>query len=212
MKTFQQYSLVVHQYEQLEVGTDMLATAENNSLEQEYARIMKSSSGQANDETYACMLASWQAGSGMMPDDFGLGKDVFDQLLATHFPGIAQSSFNVPGRSVDPQRDDERDEVNKLLLSHRANNSESEVWMASIIAMACQAQDHLWQDMGLWSRNQLSDLLMRNFPALASKNVKNMKWKKFIYKQLCITEGIYTCRAPSCEVCAEYDNCFGSEE
>ncbi len=39
-----------------------------------------------------------------------------------------------------------------------------------------------------------------------------MKWKKFIYKQLCITEGIYTCRAPSCEVCADYADCFGPEE
>ena len=190
----------------------MLATVEKNSLEQEYARIMKSSSGQPNDETYACMLASWQAGAGMMPDDFGLGTEGLDRLLATHFPGISLASLNVPGRSEDLQRYDERDEVNKLLLSHRAHTSESEVWMATIVAMACQGQDHLWQDMGLWSRNQLSELLMRNFPTLAEKNIHNMKWKKFLYKQLCITEGIYTCRAPSCEVCADYDNCFGAED
>ena len=40
----------------------------------------------------------------------------------------------------------------------------------------------------------------------------DMKWKKFFYKQLCQTEGIHTCRAPSCEVCADYQACFGPED
>jgi NifQ. len=40
----------------------------------------------------------------------------------------------------------------------------------------------------------------------------DMKWKKFIYKQLCEAEGLYVCRAPSCEVCKDYDQCFGKEE
>jgi nitrogen fixation protein NifQ len=52
----------------------------------------------------------------------------------------------------------------------------------------------------------------RNFPTLAAKNVHNMKWKKFLYKQLCATEGVYVCRSPSCEVCADYDACFGPED
>ena len=196
----------------------MLVKAETNLLEMEYNRIMACANGQANDETYACMLSSWQAGAGIMPDDFGLGINDFDQLMKAHFSGIDPASLDLPGRSSDQQRNDEREEVFNLLLSHRDNKSESEseseseVWMAKIVAEACQGNNHLWQDMGLWSRNQLSELLMRNFPRLASKNVKNMKWKKFLYKQLCITEGIYTCRAPSCEVCVDYDHCFGSEE
>ncbi|WP_455217983.1 nitrogen fixation protein NifQ [Kaarinaea lacus] len=190
----------------------MLAKTESNVLDQEYHRIMAYACDQPNDATYACMLASWQAGNGMMPDDFGLGDAVFDQLLASHFPGLDRNSLTIPGRSNDTQRNDECDDVFKLLLGHRAQQTESEIWMARIVAMACQGQDHLWQDMGLWSRSQLSELLMRNFHSLAVQNVKNMKWKKFLYKQLCITEGIYTCRAPSCEVCADYTNCFGSEE
>ena len=190
----------------------MLAKTEIDQLQREYNRIMDYASGQPNDETYAYMLSSWQAGAGMMPDDFGLGEDVFGELLANHYPGMARMSLSQPGRDYDEQRVDERDEVCKLLIGYRANQSESEIWMANIVAMACQGQDHLWQDMGLWSRDQLSELLMCNFPELAAKNVKNMKWKKFLYKQLCITEGIYTCRAPSCEVCADYDNCFAPED
>lgn len=190
----------------------MLAKTEMNPLELEYNRIMAFASGHHNDEIYACMLASWQQGAGMMPDDFGLGTDVFSRMIAQHYPELDMNSLDVPGRRADEQRDDERDEVYKLLVSNRAGESESEIWMAKIVAIACQGFDHLWQDMGLWSRPQLSELLMRNFPELASKNINNMKWKKFLYKQLCITEGIYTCRAPSCEVCTDYNNCFGSEE
>ena len=62
------------------------------------------------------------------------------------------------------------------------------------------------------TRDDLTALMMRNFPALAGQNTRNMKWKKFLYKQLCETEGIYTCRAPSCEVCVDYAQCFGPED
>lgn len=190
----------------------MLARVES-SLEEETCRsIMVFASGLPNDETYACMLSSWQTGDGVLPADFALGEDGFRQLLTTHFPGMDKTTLDVPERSNDVQRDDERAEVFQLLFNHRANLYQSEIWMAYIVAMACQGQDHLWQDLGLWSRSQLSELMMRNFPVLALNNDKNMKWKKFIYKQLCITEGIYTCRAPSCEICTDYDNCFGSEE
>jgi len=190
----------------------MLAKIKPGPLEEGYQRIMLYASGQPNDKTYAAMLASWQMERGVMPDDFGLGDEVFSELLAHHFPRLEQSSLLLPMRAKDEQRSDEAAELVKLLLMYRTNVSESEIWMAHIVAIACQGQDHLWQDMGLWSRSQLSDLLMCNFPELALLNVKNMKWKKFLYKQLCITEGIYTCRAPSCEVCADYANCFASEE
>ena len=83
---------------------------------------------------------------------------------------------------------------------------------AEIVTAACMANDHLWQDLGLWSRKYLSQLMTQNFPALAAKNNKDMKWKKFLYKQLCAQEGIYVCRAPSCEVCVDYAKCFGPEE
>lgn len=194
----------------------MLARVESGLLEEEYESIMSFASGLSNDEVFACMLSSWQFGDGVLPSDFGLGEGGFKQLLLTHFPGMEQASLEIPMRKNDAQRDNERDEIYQLLLSHCACSSgpesASKTWMANIIAMACMGQDHLWQDLGLWSRDQLSKLMERNFPALASKNDKNMKWKKFLYKQLCITEGIYTCRAPSCEVCTDYDNCFSAED
>ncbi|MBN2752943.1 MAG: nitrogen fixation protein NifQ [Rhodospirillaceae bacterium] len=38
-----------------------------------------------------------------------------------------------------------------------------------------------------------------------------MKWKKFLYRELCKSETGYVCRSPSCNACPRYDDCFGSE-
>ena len=190
----------------------MLAASADTELQTIHDRLMAHSHGQDNDDVLACIIASWQTGAGVLPDWLGLGPESFTLLLATHFPGFDFNSLSNPGRAIDPERDDERGEVRKLLLGERAEVMEAERWLAEIVATACQGQDHLWQDMGLWSRRDLSALMERNFPALAARNDKDMKWKKFLYKQLCIAEGIYTCRAPSCEVCADYAVCFGPED
>ena len=176
----------------------------------EYERIVSHAAGGGNDEL-ACMLASWQAGKGVMPDYLGLEPPEIAALIDCHFPGLRSAGLYQPGRQADRTRASEFDDVLKLLRENRAARCDSEHAMAMIVSQACQGQDHLWQDMGLWSRDQLSALMSRNFPALAQRNTHNMKWKKFIYKQLCSAEGIYTCRAPSCEVCVDYDACFGPE-
>ena len=66
--------------------------------------------------------------------------------------------------------------------------------------------------LGLQVRGLPSLLMVRNFPRLAARNDRDMKWKKFLYKLLCETEGIYTCCAPSCAVCVDYHVCFGPED
>jgi len=83
--------------------------------------------------------------------------------------------------------------------------------MAHIVVAGCIASAHLWSDLGLWSQTDLTALMRRNFPELVARNVKDMRWKRFLYRELCKTEGIYTCRAPSCGVCADYRACFGPE-
>lgn len=108
-------------------------------------------------------------------------------------------------------RRDEWFDLRDLLLKHAAGKHMLEPVMASIVASACLGGDHLWRDLGLTSRDALGDLLQLFFPDLAVKNTKDMKWKKFFYKQLCEQEGGYVCRAPSCEECAAYDDCFGAE-
>lgn len=177
-----------------------------------YNQLLHSSEGHVNDHLLATILASWVTGGGCLPQYLGLSENNFNRMMAKHFPDYLYPLIAKSKAEMEAARFDEREELMQLFTQHRAGESETEEWIAEIVTNACQGQDHLWQDLGVWSRKDLSKLLSSNFPSLVAKNDKDMKWKKFIYKQLCITEGIYTCRAPSCEVCAEYKSCFGPEE
>ncbi|WP_371258250.1 nitrogen fixation protein NifQ [Thiohalocapsa sp. ML1] len=177
-----------------------------------FARLAGHAAGNANDEPFACMIATLCSGGGALPDWLGLEPAAFYCLLNHHFPGFRLERPPCPGRGLDRGRSEERHELVELMLLDKAGDSPSEVWMAYIVAAGCMASDHLWQDLGLWRRADLTTLMRRNFPALAARNVKDMKWKRFLYKQLCEAEGVYACRAPSCEVCTDYHACFGPED
>jgi nitrogen fixation protein NifQ len=177
-----------------------------------YRRLAGHAVGRGNDQAFASMIASLCTGGGAMPDWLGLEPAAFGCLMKHHFPGATLGERPRIGRPPDTERNDERDELVRLLLMAKAGNTPSEVWMAHVIAAGCMASDHLWHDLGLWQRADLTALMRRNFPSLAARNVRDMKWKRFLYKQLCEAEGIYTCRAPSCEVCTDYHACFGPEK
>lgn len=178
--------------------------------EEIYTKIMEHSDGRNNDPYFATFIAAWISNTTVLPAYLGLDRKSYSQLVETHFPGYDASMEGGELGDVG-DRQDELSELNRLMISHRANEDGSELWMAQIVAQACMGSDHLWQDLGLWSRTDLTQLLMINFPSLAQNNDRNMKWKRFFYKQLCVQEGIYTCRSPSCEVCADYQVCFGPE-
>lgn len=110
-------------------------------------------------------------------------------------------------------RGDEYQDVLALLLEHRADvgDGDETAWLAGVVAAACMGDNHLWQDLGLANRQELSGLMQTHFPALYARNSGNMKWKKFFYKQLCERAEVQACRAPSCAVCADYTGCFGTE-
>jgi len=187
----------------------MLSAVRNDeSLESVYAGLMASRRGEPEEENLARMLASWSVGEGVMPDWFGLGERSFRQLMIRHFPGADPDRLARFGRPLTFNRHDEREELHSLLLTHRTGVSSSEAWMAGIVTAGCLGSDHLWHDLGLWSRADLSKLMLDHFAPLALRNNKNMKWKRFLYKQLCESEGIYVCRSPSCEVCVDYAKCF----
>lgn len=204
-----------------------------SEAERVYGRLMAHAAGAGNDQAFATMIASQAAGRGALPPWLGLEPAAYRCLLEYHFPGIGidrvghldlqreragAGSFAGLDRIAlaglacvapgDP-RADERDELVRLLLLDKAGESPSEVWMAHVVAAGCMGAAHLWEDLGLTCRGELNALMRRNFPSLAARNVKDMKWKRFLYKQLCAAEGIYTCRAPSCEVCTDYHVCFG---
>jgi nitrogen fixation protein NifQ len=182
------------------------------TIENVYDRLMAARRGDPIEDTLARILSSWMTGIGAMPVWLGMGETAFRSMIEYHFPALDMDELTGASERIDPQRTVEMDDLRKLLLDNRSSRSPSQAWMAEIVTAGCLGSDHLWQDLGLWKRADLSRLMMENFAPLALRNVKDMKWKKFLYKQMCEGEGIFVCRSPSCEVCADYDNCFGSEE
>lgn len=187
------------------------AVKADESLASVYAGLMAQRRGESVEENLARMLATWSLGRGVLPDWLGLGELPYRQLMAYHFPGIDPDRLAPFGRPLIADRQDEQAELHSLLMAHRSGISPSEKWIAGIVTAGCLGSDHLWQDLGLWSRADLSKLMLDHFAPLALRNDKNMKWKRFLYKQLCESEGIYICRSPSCEVCVDYANCFAQE-
>jgi len=165
-----------------------------------------------NHEWLACILVSWYHQQGVLPDYLGLGAVQFAELTAYFFPDQVFSFNPSSCAQLDDSRMLEKDDLVRLLKQYAKPHNPETDWIIAIIVAGCLGNDHLWQDLGLWSRSQLSALLHYNFPDLAAKNSNDMKWKKFLYKQLCEAEGLYLCRAPSCSVCIDHPKCYGSEE
>jgi nitrogen fixation protein NifQ len=146
----------------------------------------------------------------------GLEAAAQDRLLRQYFPGIETTAVtaysNDSNEHCQALPADEFDDLRALLMAHRSEASEEMQWLACAIATACLGNSHLWQDMGLPNRDVLSQLLRRYFMTLYEKNIGNMKWKKFFYKQLCEQAEVMLCKAPSCQVCTDYVVCFGPED
>ncbi|MCE1240206.1 MAG: nitrogen fixation protein NifQ [Azonexaceae bacterium] len=159
-----------------------------------------------NRPLLASLIAGQAAGYGCLPAHLGLGEQRHTELMHHLFPGCLPDF--APTAAVDLP---ESEELQRLLTDHRAHEFASETWMIDILVAACAGKDHLWQDLGLNGRDELSRLMWINFPALARANTGDMKWKKFLYRQFCAREGIYVCPAPSCGVCADHAKCFGPE-
>lgn len=178
-----------------------------------YALLSERSNGSDLADLVARMLASQAAGLGDMPQRLGLTRIQFTHLLQQLFNLDDNSDFEQYGGELDLSRSPEHEDLRNLFLEHTLEGitQETAEWVADMLVAGCMGGDHLWQDLGLWSRKDLTALIRSAFAPLADKNTQDMKWKKFFYKQLCVREGVYACRAPSCQVCADYSNCFGPE-
>ncbi len=178
-----------------------------------YNQLVERGDGSQLADLVARMLASQICGMGDMPQRLGLSRIQFAALLQQRLNLDDSSNFDQYGCELDLTRSPEHEDLRGLFLEHTRPDitEQTAEWVADILVAGCMGGDHLWQDLGLWSRNDLTALIRSAFAPLADKNAQDMKWKKFFYKQLCVREGVYACRAPSCQVCVDYSNCFGPE-
>ena len=98
-----------------------------------------------------------------------------------------------------------------LLLAHRSSEDDIGRWLAAMIARRAMEPNHLWEDLGLRDRSELTRLLSRHFAPIAARNTKNMRWKRFFYRALCESDGFVMCTTPVCTECRDFDLCFGDE-
>ena len=100
--------------------------------------------------------------------------------------------------------------LHTLLLTHAsaAVAASDAQCLASIVAHACLRPDHLWRDLGLAGRDEVTWMLTRYFPTLVALNVPNLRWKKFLAGQWALSRGLQPGPAPGCPGCEDYARCF----
>jgi nitrogen fixation protein NifQ len=191
-----------------------------------FERLMAAAAGGETGRHLAHLLAHLalapRLGLGCLPLNLGLTGEAFEALFERLFEG-AQEALSLPTSAAHlletrstmreeliELRDDERVELVELLEAYRHPAAPAE--LSLIIASGCLGGDHLWRDLGLPDRAALSELMQKAYPQLKARNDRDMKWKRFFYKQLCERGGGYVCRAPSCDQCSAYSDCFGPEE
>lgn len=158
----------------------------------------------------ACILAAGMMEGGLLFEKVGLSSDELAELLEQEFPSVRIKGADLP---LGSKRDD-NDEVTMvrdLLLAKRSTEGDTGRWLAAMIARRVMEPNHLWADLGLRDRGELSRLLNRHFWPLARRNVNNMRWKRFFYRTLCEDEGLILCTTPVCTECKDFNHCFGDE-
>jgi nitrogen fixation protein NifQ len=167
-----------------------------------------------DDHVFACALAAaiseQQSERAPLTQGLGLTRADIAELIAERFPGMAAPLCL--SRAPDPDVADEEELLRDLLTRYACDGSRATRWTTAIIARRAMRDDHLWQDLGLVNRGELNRLLARRYPTLHAGNVKNMRWKKYFYRQICELEGFTLCSAPHCSVCVDFVVCFGDED
>jgi nitrogen fixation protein NifQ len=146
-----------------------------------------------------------------LTESLGLCRSHLERLITRHLPGHRPLLWAVPAEAGAGADALEEPDLRAYLLECRAGRGEEESWLAAIVARRSLRPNHLWQDLGMATRDDLNTLFRRHFPELVRRNRADMKWKKFFYRQLCEREGIPICKAPTCAACSDTAICFGPE-
>ena len=91
------------------------------------------------------------------------------------------------------------EEITNLLQAH-AFDSEARESIAPLVANNSIKLNHLYEDMGFSSREQMNSFMKKNFPTLAMQKPSDKRWKKFLFDEIGEV-------APACAYCGDVTNC-----
>jgi len=143
-------------------------------------------------------------------EGLGLEADEIVALIGQIFPPAKPVFDQILSAEIELSRPTDEEYLREY-LGRYASCGKLSLILAAIIARRALQPHHLWQDLGLRNRRELSWLMERHFAGLAARNVHDMKWKKYLYRAICRDEGFTLCVAPSCNDCSDFDHCFGDE-
>ncbi len=166
---------------------------------------------------FACLMTVAAQESKDFAVVLGLEDCALDGLMSLFFPGQKKNVLYKHSQSTHGNPSECNDEVLSILLRHVPEDNGSSqyfisVCLARVIAARTALPGHLWVAMGLTARPQLTAAIRRHLPSLARANHRNMRWKRYLYKQVCDLNGGVMCKAPNCGVCSDYNLCFAEED
>lgn len=158
----------------------------------------------------AVAMVETKAGGLRLSEGTGLPAATHIAIMKMAFPH-ALPLLDLHAESTDLKVPDDERCLRDLLTRSATLRTPFQLHLAAILARRSMRPNHLWQDLGLRNRAELSALMNKHFEPLASRNINNMKWKKFFYRMICRDEGFRLCTAPSCAECDDFSVCFGEE-
>ena len=182
-----------------------------------YTSLIQNNSGSIVDpadcHVLACIFAiaaQEAAQAGSLAAGLGLGGSALRRVIDECFPG-SLSLLEHFGVDEPQSAGDEEASLRELLQRFSTRGSAFSGLYSTLIARRSMRPNHLWQDLGLIQRSELSALMNRHFAPLARRNSQDMKWKKFFYRMICREDGFTLCAAPVCRECTDFETCFGDE-
>ena len=141
----------------------------------------------------------------------GLDARTLADLVGELFPHASGVFGRLASTGIVPTVPEDEASLRELLTRNSTSGTPFEERLAAVVARRAQRPNHLWQDLGLRNRRELSWLMGRHFEPLAARNAADMKWKKFLYRMICRDTGFLICSAPICTECSDFEGCFGEE-
>jgi nitrogen fixation protein NifQ len=162
---------------------------------------------------FACLVAVAAGETGDIAGALGLSTGALVGLLDRYFPGVATGTLAWESTSAATPADPEILQLldDYLPLGNNGWTPAPSLWLARSLAARAARPGHLWIAMGLFSRPELTAAIRRHLPALAAANSEGMRWKRFLFKQLCERNGGVMCKSPICGECSDYTLCFEGE-